>query len=76
MEATDVGRWLVYAGVGLVIVGGVVLALGRVFDLGQLPGDVSYEGENIRIYAPLTTMIIVSIVLTILLNLILRWWSG
>lgn len=76
MEATDIGRWLVYAGVGLVIVGGVVLALGRVFDLGQLPGDISYEGENLRIYAPLTTMIIVSIVLTILLNLILRWLRG
>jgi magnesium-transporting ATPase (P-type) len=76
MEATDVGRWLMYAGVGLVVIGGVVFVLGRIVDLGQLPGDTSYEGENIRIYAPLTTMIIVSIVLTILLNLILRWLRG
>ena len=72
MEASTFGRLLLYLGIGLVVVGGIVLLLGRVLDLGGLPGDFSYEGERFRIYVPLTSMIVLSIVLTLILNLILR----
>lgn len=74
MEASSIGRFLLIAGLILVAAGGVVLLVGRFVDLGNLPGDVAYEGENVRIYAPITTMIVLSIVLTILLNVLLRWW--
>jgi hypothetical protein len=72
MEAGTLGRGLIYLGLGLVVVGGLVWALGHVLDLGNLPGDLVYEGDDVRVYAPIGTMIVLSIVLTLLLNLALR----
>jgi len=70
--AQTIARWLVLAGAGLIVLGGLVWILGRFLDLGQLPGDISWSRGNVRVYVPLTTMIIVSLVLTVLLNLLLR----
>lgn len=72
MDADAIGRGLMYLGAGVLLLGGLVMLLGRAFDLGSLPGDFAYEGENVRIYVPLGTMIVLSIVLTLLLNLALR----
>ena len=72
MGAETVGRGLVYLGIGLVVVGGLVLLLGRVLPLGNLPGDIVYEGERVQVYLPLGTMIVLSLVLTLLFNLVLR----
>jgi TctA family transporter len=72
MDAADIGRLLVALGLGLAALGGLVLLLGRVVDLGNLPGDLVYRGDNVRIYVPIATMIVVSIVLTVVLNLVLR----
>ena len=74
MDAGTLGRGLIYVGLGLAAVGGLVLLLGRFLDLGNLPGDVAYRGERVRIYVPLGTMIVLSIVLTVLLNLVLRFF--
>jgi hypothetical protein len=46
--------------------------LGRVLDLGNLPGDLVYRGDNVQVYVPLGTMIVLSLVLTLLLNLAVR----
>lgn len=72
MTASTLGRGLVYLGLGLALLGGLVLLLGRVMDLGNLPGDLVYEGENVRIYVPIATMIVLSVLLTLLVNLALR----
>jgi len=72
MDANTLGRGLLYLGLGLVLLGALVIGLSRVFDLGSLPGDLLYEGENVRVYVPIATMIILSLVLTLLLNLALR----
>ncbi|MFP4227595.1 MAG: DUF2905 domain-containing protein [Salinivenus sp.] len=72
MNLESIGRLLLYLGGGLVVMGLVLVVLGRVVDLGSLPGDVSYKGDNVRIYVPIGTMLVVSIVLTVLLNLLLR----
>lgn len=72
MDANTLGRGLVYVGVGLALLGGLVVLLGQVIDLGNLPGDLVYEGENVRVYVPIATMIVLSLVLTLLLNLVLR----
>ncbi len=69
---TGIARLLVIGGLGLIAIGGLVWLLGRFVNLGQLPGDFAWERENVRIYVPLGTMIVVSIVLTILLNVVLR----
>lgn len=75
MDAGTLGRGLIYLGVGLASVGGVVLLLGRVLDLGNLPGDLVYQGEDVQVYAPIGTMIVLSLVLTLLLNLVLRFFQ-
>lgn len=72
MDASTLGRGLVYLGFGLILLGGLVVLLGRVVDLGHLPGDFIYEGDNVRVYVPIATMIVLSVVLTLLLNLALR----
>jgi hypothetical protein len=72
MDASDIGRLLVYLGLGLAAIGGVVWGLGRFVSLGDLPGDFAYRGENVRIYVPLGTMLVVSLVLTLLVNLVMR----
>lgn len=72
MDANTLGRGLVYLGLGLALLGGLVLVLGRAIDLGSLPGDLVYRDDNVRVYVPIATMIVLSIVLTLLLNLALR----
>lgn len=71
---SSLGRLLVFMGIGLILIGGIVWLLSRFpgLPLGRLPGDFSWEGENVRIYFPLATMLIVSVLLTLLINLILR----
>jgi hypothetical protein len=72
MTASTLGRGLLYLGLGLALLGGLVLLLGRVVDLGSLPGDLVYDGDNVRVYVPIATMIVLSVVLTLLVNLALR----
>jgi hypothetical protein len=67
----ELGRILLVIGVVLVIVGGLA-ALGVRLPFGRLPGDIAIEGERGGIYIPIVTMIIVSLVLTVLLNLLIR----
>lgn len=71
---SNLGRLLVFLGIGLVLIGGIIWLLSRFpgLPLGRLPGDFSWEGERVKIYFPLATMLIVSLVLTLLVNLILR----
>jgi len=58
---------------GLVLAAvGAALLIGGKLGLGKLPGDVTIERRNVTFYFPLATSIIVSLVLTLLLNLWLR----
>jgi hypothetical protein len=59
------GRILIIIGIILIIVG----LLSYVVPLFKLPGDIKYEGENFKIYFPIVTCIILSILLTILFNI-------
>ena len=71
---TELGRWLIGLGALLLLVGIVFLALGRVPGLGRLPGDIVIEREGLTVFIPLGTMLLVSLVLTVLANLIARLW--
>jgi hypothetical protein len=67
----EVGRLLLIA--GLVVAGiGLLAVLGIRIPLGQLPGDIRIEGKNGVVFIPLTTMILVSVVLTVILALARR----
>ncbi len=61
-------------GIILFLVGGLVWLGARVcIPLGRLPGDIHLEGENVSFHFPLASSIIVSIILTVLLNVVLRF---
>ncbi len=63
------GRALLIIGVVLAIAGIVVLLAPRLPFLGRLPGDIRIERDGVTIFIPLGTMLVVSIVVSILLNL-------
>lgn len=68
------GRVLIVVGVVCLLLGAVLLLLGRFnLPLGRLPGDFVHRGKNTVFYFPLTTSILLSIVLTVVLYLIGRF---
>lgn len=71
MDPRGVGLWLVFAGVLLVLLGGLVW-LGAFSWFGRLPGDLRFGNENVRVYIPITTMVLLSLVMTLLLSLFSR----
>lgn len=69
---SDIGRLLIIFGL-ILIIGGIIFASSdKIPFLGKLPGDISYKRGNFSFYAPIATSLIISIILTILLNLIFR----
>jgi hypothetical protein len=69
----DLGRMLLVLGVALMVIGGIVILLGRPgLPLGRLPGDVVYRGKNTTFYFPLASCILISVVLSTVLFLIGR----
>ena len=67
MEA--VAKYMIYIGILLVITGVFMYLFNNQLGwLGKTPLDFSYKSENIRIYFPIGTMLIISIVLTLILN--------
>jgi hypothetical protein len=75
MDTQFLGRALI--GLGLVILAaGVIVYFGGklgFFGLGKLPGDLRIERENFSFYFPITTSIVISVLLTLLLTLFSRW---
>jgi hypothetical protein len=71
METSGVGRVLLIIGVIALVAGGIFLLLGKM-GLGSMPGDMQWGKGNVRFYFPLGTSIVLSIILTVLLNLFLR----
>ena len=65
------GKNLIIAGIMIVIVGVFIYIFGNKMGwIGNLPGDLRIQKENIRIYIPFTTMILASLVLTLLFHLL------
>jgi hypothetical protein len=65
----DLGRTLVVIGLLIVAIGVVIVLAGRIPWFGRLPGDIHVQRENWSFYFPLTTAIVVSVVLSLLLYL-------
>jgi hypothetical protein len=69
----ETGRLLVMLGVALVVIGGIVMLLGRTgLPLGRLPGDFLYRGKDSVFYFPLASSILISVVLSVVLYMIGR----
>jgi hypothetical protein len=70
-----VGNLLIVAGIGLVVVG-IAVRLGFFGWFGNLPGDIRIDGGRSRVFIPITSMLIVSVVASVVLNLAGRWMGG
>ncbi len=66
------GKILILFGFLLILVGGVLLLSGKIPWIGRLPGDIYVEKKNFSFYFPLTTSLIISIILTLLFFLFTR----
>ncbi len=66
----EIGKNIVFIGIVIVIIGIILTFSDKLpFSLGKLPGDIVYKKENTSFYFPITTSIIISIILSILLYL-------
>ena len=68
----SLGRVLILAGLGLAALGVLLVFAGRIPLLGRLPGDFVVQRDNWTVYFPLATMLLLSLVLTLVLNLLAR----
>ncbi|OGX27728.1 MAG: hypothetical protein A2787_07545 [Omnitrophica WOR_2 bacterium RIFCSPHIGHO2_01_FULL_48_9] len=63
----DFAKILIFFGIVLIVVGGVLLLLGKIPGFGKLPGDILIKRENFTFYFPLTTSILISIIISLVL---------
>lgn len=71
---TEWGKALLAIGVAIALLGAVLLLAGRIgLPLGRLPGDMAYRGKHVKVFFPLGTSILVSVVLSLLLYLLSRF---
>ena len=70
----NTGKYIMLIGGIIVLIGLVVYFFGdKLHWIGRLPGDIRVERENVRFYFPVTTMILLSLLLTVIVNLIRRF---
>jgi hypothetical protein len=68
----EIGRLLIAVGLAIVVVGVLLTFAGRIPLLGRLPGDIVVQRDNFTCAVPLATMLLLSLLLTVILNLIAR----
>jgi uncharacterized membrane protein YidH (DUF202 family) len=67
------GLFVVVAGVAVILIG-LLIYSGALSWFGRLPGDIRYESDNVWVYVPIVSMLIVSIVLSLLFYLLRRFF--
>jgi hypothetical protein len=75
MTLDSIGALLLAVGLGIAALGGVLLLISRVPVLNQLfnlPGDIRIQTENVSCFFPIVSMIILSVLLTIIANVVIR----
>jgi hypothetical protein len=72
--SSELGKWIILFG-GIILLAGVIIYFfhDHLRWIGRLPGDIRIEKENFRFYFPITTMILLSILLTIIFRVIGRF---
>lgn len=75
METEGIGRLLLILGGLMMLAGGVLLAVGRIPGLGRLPGDIVIQRDGFTFFFPVVTMILLSVILTVALNVVLRLFN-
>lgn len=73
MDARSLGVLLVVVGAAVAAIG-VLVAVGAFGWFGRLPGDLRFGSDNVRVYVPLASTLLLSVVLTVVINLVRRLW--
>jgi hypothetical protein len=77
MWVSVIGKWLIVAGLLVAALGGVLFILGKISPtLGHLPGDIHVRNEEGSFHFPWVTCLVVSAVLTLLVNLFFRLFKS
>lgn len=72
----EIGKSIIFFGIIIVIIGIILLFSERLpFNLGRLPGDIAIKKENFSFYFPITTSIIISIVLSLIFFLFSKFFK-
>lgn len=71
MDTRSLGLIVVLVGLGVALLG-VLIAVGALSWFGRLPGDIRYESDNVKIYVPLISMLLISVVVSVVLMLLSR----
>jgi hypothetical protein len=67
---SEYGKIIIGLGIVIVVIGAVVYLLGdKLHFIGNLPGDIRVEKENFKFYFPITTMILLSVIVNLLIKL-------
>ena len=69
---TSLGKLLIFLGGSIMLVGLLLVFAPRVPFLGRLPGDILIQRDGLTVYIPLVTMVLLSVLLTILVNVLPR----
>ena len=69
MNSRELGLIVISGGVALVVVGLLIWSGGLAW-FGRLPGDIRYERGNTRVYVPITSMLLLSVVLSVILAIV------
>ena len=72
MDIRVIGKLLLFLGLALVLVGAFLLVLGKLPFVGRLPGDIHIQKRGFSFYFPLTTCLLLTVLLTILWRLFLK----
>jgi Protein of unknown function (DUF2905) len=72
MPFNGVGKLLILLGGLLIIIGAAIVLVGKIPGLGKLPGDIYVERRNFTFFFPLTTSILISVILSVVLHLLSR----
>jgi hypothetical protein len=73
-DLSTIGRWLLIFGLIVAAAGGLLWIADRIgLPLGRLPGDIRIEREGFSCFIPLVSSILISVLLTLAINLIFRW---
>jgi len=70
MPQNEIGKILILVGLLSIAIGGILIISQKIPFLGKLPGDIFYKKNNFSFYFPLMTSILISVLLTFIINFI------
>lgn len=70
------GKILIFVGIAIAALGALIFLAGDKLNwFGRLPGDIRVEKENFRFYFPVTSLILISVLLNLLIFLVRKFWN-